>query len=142
MDKSKILLSLLFTFFFVSLINGQDSDKSSIPSEVNISNTKQFWINSDNACGKFLIRIFLPNNYFDSDTTKYPVLYLTDGDTFFGAATELAHFVHFLIPSVIIVGIGYGSLETGFQKRNRDFLPYPEKNGIIGAELFLSFFTR
>ena len=89
MVKIKILLSLLFTFLFLSSINGQDSDKISISSEVSISYTKQFWIKSEYALGeKFLIKIFLPKRYSESDTIKYPVLYLTDGDAFFAFAAE------------------------------------------------------
>lgn len=138
--KSKILYSLLFVFLFVGSIRSQESSKITIPSEVSVSHTKHFWIESEHALGeKFLIKIFLPKNYFKSDTTKYPVVYLTDGDTFFGAATELSYFVHFGNPSIIIVGICYGSWETGFQKRGSDFRPYPDKEGNIGAKNYLSF---
>ena len=100
-------------------------------------------MNSNIALGKkFLIKVNLPTNYFESDTTKYPVLYVTDGDWFFRTASDYAWWLGRSKTKIIVVGISYGSADTTWTKRYPDFSVYPDKNGIIGAELFLLFMRK
>ena len=118
------------------------SETVNIPKEVAINYTKQFWIKSKFALGEqFLINIFLPKSYFDSDSTRYPVLYLTDADAFWGAATDFPYLLHWNNPSIIVVGISYGSWEEGWGKMKRmlDLNPEPNREGKVGAEYFLTF---
>ena len=93
---------------------------------------------------EFLIKIGLPESYARSDTIRYPVIYLTDADLVFGIATDMADLLrigHFM-PKVIIVGIAYGAkLGQKGNMRDRDFSPFPDENGIIGASRFLKFIT-
>ncbi len=53
---------------------------------------------------------------------RFPVLYVLDGDTFFGLATSLTDHLH-NVPPTILVGIGYDmqSWEEWLERRETDF---------------------
>ena len=105
--------------------------------------TKEFWMNSNIALAKkFLIKVNLPTDYFKSDTSKYPVVYVTDGDWFFRTAADYAWWLRFGKAKIIVVGITYGSSDSCWDKRYYDFTPFPYSNGVIGAERFLSFMKK
>jgi enterochelin esterase-like enzyme len=88
---------------------------------------------------RFLIKVRLPESYFESDSTEYSVLYLTDADAFFGTAADCAYWLGLMKTQIIIIGVSYGSMEQFWQKRGRDFDPNPDKEGVVGAERFLGF---
>jgi predicted alpha/beta superfamily hydrolase len=59
---------------------------------------------------------------------RYAVLYVTDGDLFFGMATEITRLRYQLfgeLPPLLVVGIGYGTNDARVQgeTRNRDLTP-------------------
>jgi predicted alpha/beta superfamily hydrolase len=140
--RHRLLIIVASSILATTAIHGQTSEPANIPREVAIDYTKQFWIKSKVALGEqFLIKIFLPKNYFDSDSTRYPALYLTDADAFWGAATDFPYLLHWNNPSILVVGISYGSWEEGWGKMKRNLDLYPEQNedGKLGAEYFLTF---
>jgi predicted alpha/beta superfamily hydrolase len=73
---------------------------------------------------EYHLSVALPESYAPS-TRTYPVVYVLDGDLFFGMAAGLTPIARWCVgvPEVIIVGIGYGieSYEQWVQLRERDF---------------------
>lgn len=75
----------------------------------------------------YRLTVYTPSRYADSDTTRFPVLYLLDGHF----ALPLAATTHALmdlageVEGVILVGIGDGdhTLPTWFLNRSRDYTP-------------------
>jgi uncharacterized protein len=75
----------------------------------------------------YVIQIRLPEK-FDPAKTVYPVLYVLDGDYWFGAASDIATYLTMVkeSPAMIVVGVAYGGTRRDwFQKRARDFTPRP-----------------
>jgi predicted alpha/beta superfamily hydrolase len=73
----------------------------------------------------FCIQIYLPTGY-DTSSTKFPVLYLFDGDRSFGMARDIIEWLQNdgEIKNVILIGIGYGTQVDDRDKRQmRDFTP-------------------
>ena len=73
------------------------------------------------------IRVSLPPTYFLEPDTTFPVIWLTDGATYFGTASEMASLYATLdhMPHVIVVSVGQNRSETRAnfqQKRVADFL--------------------
>jgi predicted alpha/beta superfamily hydrolase len=137
MQKVSIILILFFTSITDNLLAQQESNVSTTPDEVTIEYSKKFWITSEKVAGQeFLIKVALPMSYFKSDTSVYPVLYLTDADAYFGMASDYAHWLQ---TEIITVGISYGSREKGWKRRGVDLRPYPNDKGVIGAEYFWAF---
>ena len=137
--KKYLLMILILLLILISdqVLLPQGSDVSSIPDEVTIEYSRKFWMTSENVPGqKFLIKVALPISYFKSDSTFYPVLYLTDADFYFGMASDCAHW---LKTEIITIGISYGSRTKCWQRRGQDFSPFSNNEGIIGAERFLAF---
>jgi uncharacterized protein len=79
----------------------------------------------------FHIYISLPAEYNITDQS-YPVIYLLDADRSFGMTRDIIRWLNFSreIPSAILVGIAYQ--EDWWQKRSRDYTPYPDKLCIWG----------
>jgi predicted alpha/beta superfamily hydrolase len=123
---------------------GQSEAQRKYPS-VTIENTELRIVVSKNVPNQtFQIKIDLPESYSKSDTIHYPVLYLTDADFLFGIASDMVDYLRWggFMPEVIIVGIAYGSKDReGGNMRSRDFRPYPDAEGIVGASRFLKFIT-
>lgn len=76
----------------------------------------------------FEIYISFPADYFQNDTTYYPVLYSTDGNRNFGLVSNIVNILSFPgkeIPELFVVDIGYKitGLEDWGAWRNRDLLP-------------------
>ncbi|UCE06728.1 MAG: tetratricopeptide repeat protein [bacterium] len=141
--KSLILSCLLLIFFVGQVVSQQPSQESTIPDKVIDEFRQDFWMTSKTALvGKYLIKVLLPRSYFKSDTTKYPVFYLTDADLFFGLASDFAYSTGMTKREIILVGISYGSPEVCWEKRMIDFAPYPYKDRVEGASHFLSFFRE
>lgn len=105
--------------------------------QTSLYNTSTKHITSNVVSDSFYILISVPDGYYTSDK-KYPVLYVLDGDIAFGMAASIARYLQIgdNIPELIIVGIGYGSIDKSVgEKRRRDYRPV--KSG--GAENFLLF---
>ena len=126
-----------------------------------VGQSEQFELRSDKIGEDFLIQVGLPASYGSADK-RYPVVYLLDGNTSFGAATDIARrLVHDLIepgiPEVIVVGIGYVKAEQMMGLRTRDLTPkgsvpqsyhemtdhlFPFKQTSGGADDFLAFIEK
>lgn len=90
---------------------------------------------------KYVISIALPDSYAHS-RTKYPCVYVLDGNTLFGLATDLSRNMHIAgdIPETIVVGVAYPSstnpqnrFRTWFRRRAFDFTPVVDRE--IESEL-------
>ena len=100
-------------------------------------NTEEKIIPSEIVQDTFHIFISVPDNY-NTTSESYPVLYVLDGDIAYGMAASIARYLQIgdNIPELIIVGIGYGSIDRNSgNKSRRDYRPIVEG----GAEDFLSF---
>jgi uncharacterized protein len=69
-----------------------------------------------------------------------------DGDFFFGVATDMTRLMHRLfgeLPAILVVGIGYGTVDGGVisDRRNRDFTPTADERTALsgGASHVLDF---
>ena len=110
---------------------------------VTIQDTEEVILSSPEIGQDYHLFIQRPRSYSRSENT-YPVLYLLDGDQFFGMTTDIARLLHHRdgVPELLIVGIGYGShVSDHFNERMRDLSPsavaqYPSSGG---AEAFLQF---
>ena len=125
-------LKFVLTVIFVSILSNFLSAQ-----EYNLYNTQEKVIYSDSVDDTFHIFISLPDDYNLSEK-QYPVLYVLDGDVAYGIAASIARYLQIgdNIPELIVVGIGYGSIDkSAGEKRRRDYRPV--KNG--GAENFLVF---
>lgn len=103
----------------------------------NLYNTEEKIFPAKNVADTFHIFISLPSDYAENSKT-YSVLYVLDGDIAFGMAASIARYLQVggNIPELIIVGIGYGSIDrSAGNKSRRDYRPTAEG----GAENFLSF---
>jgi len=100
------------------------------------------------------IKIFvsLPENYRLTDTTYYPVLYLTDANLMFAATDQIIRMMQIgrELPQLILVGLGYrtDNLSTVFKLRSGDLtptpIPDPQKLGwpTGGAPRFIRFMSE
>lgn len=96
---------------------------------------------------EYHLSVALPESYRTS-TQAYPVVYVLDGDLFFGMAAGLTPLAHWFLraPEAIVVGISYGmeSYEQWVQLRERDF-KIPEVQDAppdSAANLFLDALTQ
>ena len=69
------------------------------------------------------IYVRLPEGYDASAPTRYPVVYLLDGDSLFPLLAPTHLFLHYdeKLPEAIVVGIAYGGFDPAINKRNTDF---------------------
>jgi predicted alpha/beta superfamily hydrolase len=89
------------------------------------------------------IYISFPVDYYQNDTTSYPVLYCTDGNYAFNLVSGIVNVLTFPrkeIPRVLVVCIGYKikELKDWLTNRKIDLLPNND-SGVGGASKFLSF---
>jgi len=96
---------------------------------------------------EYHLSVALPESYMTS-TQAYPVIYVLDGDLFFGMAAGLTPIARWFegAPEAIIVGISYGmeSYDQWVQLRERDF-KIPEVRDAppdSAANLFLDALTQ
>ena len=131
----KLLLSTIIAFLFISLKGQAQSDyliqiglKDSVHSEV-LNETRAFYV-------------VLPDNYVAGSDTKYPVVFLLDGDVMLNALqTVHSYYSGGFMPDMILVGI------SNAENRTRDLTtselserrgqPYNQENG--AADKFTSF---
>ena len=96
---------------------------------------------------EYHLSVALPESYRTSNQA-YPVIYLLDGDLFFGMAAGLTPIAHWCLgtPEVIIVGISYDmeSYDQWVHLRERDFkMPeVPDAPADSSANLFLDALTQ
>lgn len=103
--------------------------------------TEKHEIYSKTVNDTFQISVALPKKY--NQEFKYPVLYLTDANIFFGLFAETSWLLQYgkEIPEIIVVGIGYPDETKHLELRNRDLTPtqYNLKGRAGKAKDFLSF---
>lgn len=83
-----------------------------------------FELHSAEAGRTYYIYIRLPEGYSNSSlTTRYPVVYLLDGDSLFPILATEHLFLTYdeKLPEAIVVGIAYGSFDPSINKRDVDF---------------------
>jgi predicted alpha/beta superfamily hydrolase len=133
--KIFILLFALVNFFVAfAQENSNSADKT------NLYNTATKLFSSQFVDDTFHIFISLPEDYRESEK-QYPVLFVLDGDIAYGVAAGIARYLEVggNIPKLIVVGIGYGSIDKNAgNKRNRDYKPMDTG----GAERFLQFINE
>ena len=89
---------------------------------------------------EYVAKIYLPESYFEMPELSYPVIYLTDGDRYFGLASDLVHAeLGQNGIDVVLVGIAYGSRELNDEKRDRDFQGPTGEDQRGGSQRFLDF---
>jgi enterochelin esterase-like enzyme len=92
---------------------------------VTLANTETFTFKSEQVADEFFIKVAYPRDYASSGK-RYPVLYVTDAETNFGALQYVAQRLakDDLIPEVILVGIAYDTSYRAFYRlRARDLRP-------------------
>jgi len=112
-----------------------------------IYETDTYRIKSRRIGADFEIRVARPLPPFTGGApANYDVLYVLDGDLFFGLATDVTRLMHRLfgeLPPILVVGIGYGTADGGIvnDRRNRDFTPTSDARTALsgGASHFLDF---
>lgn len=160
--KSAVRLVLLGGYLLPFLALAQVSKASQNFPAATLINTEQRKLTSEIVGQEFELYISLPDGYA-AGTDTYPVLYLTDGNTYFGLMADMARNLQWggEMPEAIIVGIGYplSGFPTDDERwgkwlawRARDLTPThnaqmdldfamaPLRSG--GAPLFLQFLER
>lgn len=115
---------LLFTVFF-SIFGGFPGFQLAACEPVTLANTETFEFASEVVEDTFFIKVAYPRDYASSDK-RYPVLYVTDAETNFGALQYVAQRLakDKLIPELILVGIAYDtSYDDFYRLRARDLRP-------------------
>lgn len=113
------------------------------PAPVAIPATRAFELESKINGRNYRLFASLPESYAEADTTRYPVLYLLDGNTLFGLATDTHRALRIFgeVAEVIIVGIGYDArffMDT-FVPRWTDYTPSHDNSADTSfARRFLS----
>jgi predicted alpha/beta superfamily hydrolase len=120
MDKIATLL-----FAFVVLTKPSIGQTNSIPV---INRKQEHLLTSKINNNNYQLFVSLPKDYSNTDTTKYPVLYLLDGNYTFPIAHSTRQLLDLAgsLENVIIVGIGYNwdrSYEPWYTERWKDFTP-------------------
>jgi predicted alpha/beta superfamily hydrolase len=140
-SKMKLFINpFIFTIFiFNSLtgVNPQSAFDNFNSRQISLYNSTEKIIYSESIADSFYIFVSVPDSYELSDK-RYPVLYALDGDVAFGLAASIARYLQIgnNIPELIIVGIGYGTIDkSAGEKRKRDYRP--SKTG--DTERFLDF---
>ncbi len=85
-----------------------------------------------------------PEGYDPAAATRYPVVYVLDGDSLFPLLASTHLFLHYdeKLPEAIVVGIAYGGFDPAINKRNTDFTApgpdaTPEQGGAPGFLAFM-----
>jgi len=97
--------------------------------DVVLRHTESWWIESTHVGSGFEVRVAHPLPGPGRPLPEQvPVLYVLDGDLFFGMVTELTRLQAMLfgeLPPIRVMGIGYGTNDPRVQgeTRNRDFTP-------------------
>lgn len=127
----------------------QGTPQRTSPAPVTIPFTEVRPFKSTHVGADYHVRIRLPENY-ESTSTRYPVIYLLDGDYQFAMVTDIVRYLEWggLVPQLIVVAPSYGSTRGaesgGANMRNRDYSVFPAQAGYVpgGGERFLEFMRR
>ncbi len=102
-----------------------------------------FRFESETIGRSFHIYVRLPEGYDTGADTRYPVVYVLDGDSLFPILAANHLFLHYDegLPEAIIVGIAYGGFDRETNRRGFDFsAPAPDaRPDQGGAPAFLEF---
>ncbi len=136
------LIVIFIILFGFAVCNAQEK-KIRYP-EVKILGSEVREFHSDIIDEDYRLSISLPPGYGKGEKS-YPVLYLTDSDSFFGYVKALVGSLQYSkkIPEMIIIGVGYKETGmTGWNNRKRDYLPaksekIPGSGGGENYRLFL-----
>jgi predicted alpha/beta superfamily hydrolase len=124
----------LFLTLVPSLVQAQVKKvQTPLHPSAHLINTEQRQLHSKIVNQEFEIYVSLPDNYITSDST-YPVLYLTDANTYFGLMADITRNLQWgsEMPETIVVGIAYpiSAFKTDDERwskwlawRMRDFSP-------------------
>ncbi len=115
------LWAIVLVTFGQMLIGGEAAKAE----PVTLANTESFEFESQQVGDTYLIKIAYPRDYATSDK-RYPVLYVTDAETNFGALQYVVQRLakDKLIPELIVVGIAYDvSYDEFYRLRSRDLRP-------------------
>ena len=135
-----ILITLLL---LVSFSQGNLNAQGRIQSTDGPTIENDHWVYSDIVKDSFCIKIFLPEKYNQKEERKYPVIYMTDGDRYFGLVTDFVYsLLHREGIDVIVVGIGYGAKSINNLKRRRDYKTKPDAGEFTGAVAFRDFIKK
>lgn len=110
---------------------------------VTVRHSEHFILSSTANGESYHIFVQLPSSY--SSTEKlYPVLYMPDGDQFFGMVCDIAYLLSHRdsVPELIIVAVGYDSeVPVHFHQRIRDLSPTSIEQfpGSGGGSQFMNF---
>src|SRR2546423_10955910 len=109
--------------------------------QVTIPSSRQYEFHSTRTGREYRLFVSLPESYTASDTLRYPVLYVLDGNGFFGLSTETHRLLRLRaeVPELIIVGIGYpvSSFSETSTPRWLDYTPSadPTADSLRAAQL-------
>lgn len=95
------------------------------PQPVRLARTEQFELASARVDDTFQIKVSVPRGY-EPEAGPYPVLYVTDAETNFGAVAYIVQRLikDGLIPEILVVGVAYGTdYDTFYDLRSRDLTP-------------------
>lgn len=124
--------------------NQNVSDRRQAPIEYLPALAGDYFPAASSATGRtYHVYVRLPQGYDPNAATRYPVVYVLDGDTLFPilAATHLFLNYDEKLPEAIVVGIAYGGFDPAVNKRDIDYTaPSADaKPGQDGAPRFLAF---
>lgn len=106
------------------------------PLKATIPATEVITIKSKKVNQEYRISVALPYSYLSKPRKRYPVIYLTDANYYFGMVTELTRIMPICgeVPETIVVGISYPidePLDAAFKQigslRARDFTPIVDR---------------
>ncbi len=104
--NAALIPSMIFFLLcaFVPASNAQETTKG-----ISIEGTFQYNFISKINAKPYRLSIALPFGYSQTDTTRYPVMYILDGDPNLALATLIQRTMSYdgEVPNIIIVGIGY-----------------------------------
>jgi predicted alpha/beta superfamily hydrolase len=136
--------TLLVVITVVSIRGQMSSPQTTQPGGPAVMRETDTYVSSR---AEFEIRVARPLPRFIGGTpSNHDVLYVLDGDFFFGVATDMTRLMHRLLgelPPMLVLGIGYGTVDGGVinDRRTRDFTPTADEGTALsgGASHFLDF---
>jgi predicted alpha/beta superfamily hydrolase len=139
-----ILIRYLFFHVFFGIFNffvcQENAFSQSRQTEICIAGTAMHQFVSKTNSVPYQISIALPFNYLPSDTTRYPVMYILDGDPNLPMAALIQRNMSYdhEVPDVIMVGIGY-QVDNFLSTRSFRMLDYtPSHVAKIDSEMTAS----
>lgn len=145
MNRSLKSLSLVASLLLSGIsITWAEVSTSELPI---LTGTEVHTLHSESVGDDFVLYVHLPPEAFTEPERRFPVLYAMDGDHSFpmicSAVTQLSW--SGAVPPVIVVGVGYGTLDlNNGNHRSRDLSPqpYPGAEDSGGGAAFHQFLTE